>query len=97
MLNTTTLRIEDNVLKNISKMANKLHLDRGTFLRQLIMKAYEEELLETNIGEYKKGKISISELAEKTDRSIWEIIETLKQKRIESNLTLKDIENSSKL
>ena len=94
MLNTTTLRIEDNVLKNISKMANKLHLDRGTFLRQLIMKAYEEELLETNIGEYKKGKISISELAEKTARTI---VETLKQKRIESNLTLKDIENSSKL
>ena len=57
----------------------------------------KKELLETNIGEYKKGKISISELAEKTDRSIWEIIETLKQKRIESNLTLKDIENSSKL
>lgn len=96
MLNTTTLRIEDSVLKNISKMANKLHLDRGTFLRQLIMKAYGEELLETNINEYQKGKISLSELAEKTNKTIWETMEILKQRKIESRITLIDIENSSK-
>lgn len=42
MLTSTTLRIDNNVLEEISKIAAKQHLDRGTYLRQLIMRAYEE-------------------------------------------------------
>ena len=61
------------------------------------MDAYKEELIELGIEEYKKGRITISELAEKTDKSIWEIMEILKEKKISSNLTLKDIEDSGKL
>lgn len=97
MLTSATLRIEDKVLENINRIAAKQHLDRGTYLRQLIMQAYEEELMKLGIEEYKKGKITIGELSEKTNKSIWEIIEILKQKKISSNLTLNDIEESSKL
>jgi len=97
MLSSTTLRIEHNVLENISKIAATLHLDRGTFLRQLIMQSYEEKLLELGIEEYKKSKITITELAEKTNRTIWEMMEILKQKKVQSNLTLKDIEDASHL
>lgn len=95
MLSSTTLRIEHNVLENVSKMAAKFHLDRGTFLRQLIMQAYEDKLIEIGIEDYKKGKITISELADKTNKNIWEIMDVLKQKKIQSNLTLKEIKESS--
>ena len=97
MLSSTTLRIEHNVLENVSKMAATLHLDRGTFLRQLIMQAYEERLLELEVENYKRGKITLSELAEKTNKTVWEIMDVLKQKKIQSNLTLKDIKESSHL
>lgn len=97
MLSSTTLRIEHNVLENVSKMAANLHLDRGTFLRQLIMQAYEEKLLELGIEDYKKGKITISELAEKSNKTIWEIMDVLKQRRVQSNLTLKDIKEASNI
>ena len=95
MLSSATLRIEHEVLENISKIAARLHLDRGTFLRQLIMQSYEEKLLEMGIEEYRKGKITITELAEKTKRTIWETMEILKQKKIQSNVTLKDIKEAS--
>lgn len=97
MLNSTTLRIEHHVLENIGKIASKLHLDRGTFLRQLIMQAYEEKLLDLGIEEYKKGKITISELAEKTNKTIWDIMEILKQKKVQSNLTLDDLKGNARL
>jgi predicted HTH domain antitoxin len=97
MLSSTTLRIEHNVLEDVSKMANKLHLDRGTFLRQLVMQAYEERLLDLGIEEYGKGKITIGELAEKTNRNIWEIMDILKERKLPSSLTLKDMEGTSHL
>lgn len=97
MLSSTTLRIENNVLENISKIAAKLHLDRGTFLRQLVMKAYEEEVLDLAIEEYKKGAISLTEIAEKTNRSVWEVIDLLKQRKIGSNISLEDLKGASKL
>lgn len=53
--------------------------------------------MELRIEDYKKGKITISELAEKTNKNIWEIMEILKQKKISSNLTLQDIKESGKL
>ena len=97
MLTSTTLRIDNEVLEDISRIAAKRHLDRGSYLRQLIMQAYEEKLIEFGIEDYKKGRITIGELAEKTNKSIWEIMEILKQEKISSNLTLKDIKESSKL
>lgn len=97
MLTSTTLRIDNRVLEDISKIANKYHLDRGTYLRQLVMQAYEEELLELGIDDYKKGKITINELTEKTNRTIWEVMEILKQRKINSNLTLEDVKEGNKL
>lgn len=97
MLTSTTLRIDDKILEDISKTAAKLHLDRGTYLRQLVMQAYEEKILELGIEEYKQGRITVGELAERTNRTIWEIMEILKQKRIPSNISLEDIEKGSRL
>ena len=97
MLASTTLRIDNNVLEEISKIAAKLHLDRGTYLRQLVMQAYEERVLDLCIEEYKDGKITLGELAEKTNRTIWEIMGILKQRKIQSNLSLKEIEEAGKL
>ena len=97
MLTSTTLRLDNEVLEEISRIAAKQHLDRGTYLRQLVMEAYEEEVIALGIKDYKKGNITISELAAKTKKNIWEIMEILKQKKISSNLTLKDIEESGKL
>jgi len=57
----------------------------------------EEKLLELGIEEYKKEKITITELAEKTNKSIWEIMNELKQKKIQSNLTLRDIKESTSI
>lgn len=97
MLTSTTLRIENKILEDISKAAAKLHLDRGTYLRQLVMQAYEEKLLELSIEHYKNGKITIGELAEKTNKTVWEIMEILKQRKIPSSILLEDIDKSSKL
>lgn len=94
MLASTTLRIEHKILNDIDKRAAQRHLDRGTYMRQLIMRAYEAELLDVAIERYKEGKISIGELAEKTNRSLWEIMEILKQRKIQSNLTLEDVQGS---
>lgn len=96
MLTSTTLRIDSEVLEDISKVAAKFHLDRGTYLRQLVMQAYEEKKLELNIEDYKNGKITIGQLAEKTNKTIWEIMEILKQRKILSNISLEDAKEAMK-
>lgn len=93
MLTSTTLRIDNEVLEEISKIAAKLHLDRGTYPRQLV----KERVLDLCIKEYKEGKITIGELAERTNKTVWELIEILKQRKISSNISLKDIKESSSL
>lgn len=97
MLSSTTIRLEKRVLERINKLANRKYLDRGTYMRQLIMKQLQEECLEESLKEYTNKKITIEELAEKNNTSILELLDVFKIKNISLNVSLEDVEGSADL
>ena len=94
MLSSTTIRLERKVLERINKLANRRYLDRGTYMRQLIMKQLEHELLEDSLKEYKNKKMTIGEFAEKNNMSILEVLDVFKIRNVALNVYLEDMEGS---
>jgi hypothetical protein len=87
----TTLRLEKYALQRIQQLAKKKYLDKGTYMRQLVMKQLEQEVLNESIEEYKQKKISIEELAKRNNRSLVEILDIFKQRNITLNVDLADV------
>lgn len=47
--------------------------------------------------EYKKGRITLTELAENTKKDVWEMMDILKQRKIESSLAMDDLKDAAGL
>ncbi|MFH0906544.1 MAG: hypothetical protein V1824_04370 [archaeon] len=91
MLKATTLRLEEKVYNDLTKIAKNEYLDISAFLRQLVMKAYSEYKLELSLKDFANGKKSIGDVAEENNISIWEAMDDLKKRNISSAVTLEDM------
>jgi len=91
---TTRLGLESvEYIKNISKMFS---LDKSTAFRDILRKGIKEDKKEKALEFYIKGKFSIEQAARFADMYIGEFFELMRQKGIESNLTIEDFNESIK-
>lgn len=91
---STTIRLEKRALEKITRFAEKRYLDRGTYMRQLLMKQLEEENLDESIQNYLDKKITIEEVAKRNNLSLLELFDIFKKRNISLNVSLEDIEAS---
>jgi len=97
MLKTTTVRLDEGVLKKLEKKAEERYMDRSTYVRQLIMKGYEDEIFQENLQKYKQGKISLGQFSKNTNKSIYELLEMFRLSRSNINVDMEDVEGSYNL
>ena len=72
------------------------NLDKSTAFRNILQKGIQEDKKEKALELYIKGKFSIEQAAKFADMYIGEFYDLMRQKGIESNLTLEDFNDSMK-
>ena len=72
------------------------NLDKSTAFRNILQKGIQEDKKERALELYIKGKFSIEQAAKFADVYIGDFFDLMREKGIESNLTLEDFNESIK-
>ena len=70
------------------------NLDKSTAFRNILQKGIQEDKREKALELYIKGRFSIEQAAKFADMYIGEFFDLMREKGIESNLTLEDLNES---
>ena len=93
---SVTARLGSDSLEYIKKMSKIFNLDKSTAFRSILQKGIQEDKKERALELYVKGKFSIGQAAKFADMYIGDFYDLMRQKGIESNLTLEDFNESLK-
>lgn len=91
-----TARLGAESIDYIRKISKMFNLDKSTAFRNILQKGIQEDKKEKALELYMKGKFSIGQAAEFADMYIGEFYDLMRQKGVESNLTLEDFDESLK-
>jgi len=72
-----TIRLEDELLDALKKLADMEHLDRTNLIKKLLRKITKEELLENVLQLYTKGQVSLEQASELANVPPWEVIDMM--------------------
>ena len=93
MGNTISVRLGKSLEKELTLVERKLHVDRSEIIRRLLDKAIQEWKTQNSLDELATHKITLGRAAEMAGKSIWEMMEIVKEKKIDwIGLTPEDIE-----
>lgn len=88
---TITTRVEDQIVKEIDRVATMEAIDRSAVIRKFLIKAVKEWKIQKNLEDYEKGKITLWQAARKCGMPLWEMIEEVKTREIHVPYTLEDL------
>ena len=91
---SVTTRLDLENLEYIKKISKIFNLDNSTAFREILKKGVQEDKKERALELYIKGKFSLEQAAKFADMYIGDFFELMRQKGIESNLTLEDFDES---
>ena len=91
-----TARIGSDSIEYIKNMSKMFTLDKSTAFRDILQKGIQEDKKEKALELYIKGKFSLEQAAKFADMFIGDFFDLMRQKGIESNLTLEDFNESMK-
>ena len=93
---SVTTRLGSESLEYIRKVSRMFNLDKSTAFRNILQRGVQEDKKEKALELYIKGKFSIEQAARFADMYIGDFYDLMRQKGIESNLTLEDFNESIK-
>ncbi len=93
----TTIRIPEDLLKEIDKSAKELHMDRSAYLREVLRKGLYVDKEERYLDKYRRGEMSMGEVCKALGSDPWEFMARLREKGIFLNVSLEDWLDSSRL
>ena len=82
MTATVSTRIEEKTLSEIDQLSKEKHMDRASFLRNLIVEGLAIEKKNKVLGMYKERKISLAKAADILDIDIWQMIDIIKKENL---------------
>jgi hypothetical protein len=97
MAKPTTIRIPEDLLKEIDKLTQELQLDRSTYLREVLMKGFSLDKQDRLFKRYTAGELSMMEVCQELLWSPWEFLSELKARNIYLNVGLEDWLDATKL
>lgn len=97
MLKPATVRVSDNFYKELGKFIHEMKLDRSAYLREILIKGFEEDKRERVLAKYQTGELSMSEVCKKLNTTPWDFFELLKTKGISLNVGIEDWLDTAKL
>ena len=78
----TTLRLSDEELRRIDRVARQQGVDRAVLLRRAISGGLREILLSDAIGRYQRGECSAWRAASDAGVGLWEFLDELRQRGV---------------
>ena len=93
---SVTARLGSDSLEYVKKISKMFNLDRSTAFRSILQKGIQEDIKEKALDLYIKGEFSLERAAKFADMYIGDFFDLMRQKGIESNLTLEDFNESIK-
>ena len=93
---SVTTRLGSESVEYVKKISKMFNLDKSTAFREILQKGIQEDKKEKALELYIKGKFSIEQAAKFADMYIGDFFDLMRQKGIESNLTLEDFNESIK-
>ena len=97
MNKTTTLRLPEHLLKEISKFIKEAKLERSAYLREIIHKGFELDKRERILDRYERGELSLGEACQKLDIDAWAFLQMLKDSNRNVSVSLEDMLDSAPL
>ena len=93
---SVTTRLGSESLEYIRKVSKMFKLDKSAAFRNILQKGIQEDKKEKALELYITGKFSLGQAAKFADMYIGDFYDLMRQKGIESNLTLEDFNESIK-
>lgn len=98
METTISVRINKQVLKELSSIEKNLHIDRSETIRRLLADAIQKWKIENALKEISQHKISIGKAAKECNISLWEMLNLAKEKNIDwTGYSKEDLDRDLKL
>lgn len=97
MAKPTTIRIPDDLLKEIDQVIKELKLDRSAFLRDVLQKGFSLDRQERLLRLYQIGELSFGETCQKLNLNPWEFLSLLHANKLHMNVELEDWLDSESL
>ena len=92
-----SFRLPKELQKELEILSKEEDKDRSEIFRELIKKGLKEKKIEKAVKLYKDGRISASRAAEIADVSLWRMIEIFRERRVEAQYGLKELEEDLKV
>ena len=86
-----TLRVPQSVDDEISRISKLKDSDKSRLMRILLIKGMKDIKIEMAVDMYSKGRISLWKAARLADISLWEMIDIVKDKKIELQYGIREL------
>lgn len=90
MAKPTTIRIPEDLLKEIDQLVKDQNLDRSAYLREVLRKGFSLDRQERLLRDYERGELSLMEVCQDLKCNPWEFLTMLEDKKLHLNVTLED-------
>lgn len=92
-MESVSVRIDNSIIDDLSKVEKKWQIDRSEAIRRLLSKSVQEWKIENALEEIKQHKKSIGKAAQECGIPEWEMLGLLKEKNIDwTEYTKEDLE-----
>ena len=88
MAKPTTIRIPEDLLKEIDQLVQELKLDRSAYLREIVSKGFSIDKEDRLLQKYVKGELSHMEVCRELGWDPWEFLGHLKARNLHLNVDL---------
>jgi len=86
MAKPTTIRVPEDLLKEINQFVQELKLDRSTYLREVLRRGFSIDKQDRLLVKYTHGELSWKEVCEELRWSPWEFLSQLKARNLHLNV-----------
>ncbi len=98
MTTTISVRLDKEVLRDLTKVERKWQADRSEAIRRLLVHSIEEWKITTALQDIRERKISIGKAAEECGLSLWRLLDLLQEKNVDwTGYSAGDVERDLRL
>jgi len=90
MAKPTTIRIPEDLLKEIDQFVRESNLDRSAYLREVLKKGFSADQQDRLLIKYTRGELSQMEVCRELKWNPWDFLAQLKARNLYLNVALED-------
>ncbi len=83
MTTTASVRLDENVLRDLAKVEKTWQTDRSEAIRRLLVHSLKEWKITNALEKLRKHQISVGKAAEECNLSLWELFDLIKEKDLD--------------